>query len=596
MSVFKDFSGYREGEDLAKIPVNNLAYPSKNVLVHKGVIYSRPGIKNDGNAHTTDNKVHSEFVWKDAAGGVRPLRFTGQKVQVKYGGLWITIFSGLQSAVTRVRCATWVDSTGSIIKKRLFFVDGSDKIYEWNGAIAEVASYSSQNVTISGSSTLEQIGFDPGNVTPQDVQVVHFSGGAVANITEYATDDSMADGIMHLTSVPSPVPVAGDLLIASVVEHTSTLAGFNKDEIYTYKNHVAVANLSSVRVYFSDQETKLDFSVPGTTTALSAFFLNLDGFFTAMISRKNVLWISTEDDWFKITKLNEMNAYDQWVEIEKVEQAERTGALPFAVANHKGDIIFMAADKTLNRVTTLELVGTDEIKLISDEVEDLFKRLDLETDVRIYYLDRYIWIISPNDSTAVLLDWIAGYFQPPQILPLSCISVIDGTAYGHSNVRDETFELMVGHNDLGTKIESVIAFGYYSHKSDLDLKEYKLFGVSGRTTKSAKATVVHYYEDDGGRAKNTTVIDGNEIKLFKLPDDISFGTHPFGTKPFAGDALPASNMGRFFAFDKHIAIPQFEYRPVFTITGDEAEFHLLSWMIDDKPSSTPIPSELFIPQ
>lgn len=597
--IANDFKGYIEGRDVTKIPVSNLVYPSKNVIVSKGKISTRGGIVNDGTASTGNNKIHSEFVWKDALGGVRPIRCTGQKVQVKYNDLWYTIFESLDSNVTRVFFATWVDGNGAIIKKRLFFVDGSTKIYQWNGAIAEVDSATSNSVVVDGTETCAQLGFDAGNVTAQTI--LHFIGSATdANSEESQTNDPTGD-TLSISGTFGTTPVAGDIIIAKPVAFADEIsATFNLDVIYSYKNHIVVANYDSVNVYFSNIETYslatgLDFTMPASAsrTALTAIFMRLDGNFTAMIARKNVLWISDADDWYKVTKSIEQNAYDLWVDVEKFETGERKGALPMACAKYKGDIIYMAQDKTLQRVTSVEVLGTDEIRQISDEVEALFQRLDLD-DIRLYYIERAIYILCPEDSTLVILDLIEGYFQPPQILPINCMSVIEGVKYGHHNAVDETYILFSGRNDLDTPIEAKIAFGYQHGQHQFRYKQHTIFGVSCRLTGDTKCDVDQYFEENGAKTSTNFEIDGATIKTYTIDDDVSWATHPYAERSWGGADMEVSELRRAMVFSKFDAVSYFDFRPVFIISGDSNEFHLLAWFIDDQMAKRKIGNDLFI--
>ena len=136
----------------------------------------------------------------------------------------------------------------------------------------------------------------------------------------------------------------------------------------------------------------------------------------------------------------EQNAYDLWVDVEKLETGEQKGALPMAVAKHKGDIIYVGQDKTIQRITTLEITGIDDIQLVSDNIEGFMQRIDV-TDIRLYYIERAIYFIFPEDNTLLILDLVEGYFQPPQIFPIQCMSLIDGVKYGHHSARDETYKL-----------------------------------------------------------------------------------------------------------------------------------------------------------
>lgn len=597
------YKGYKEGEDIAKLPAEYLGYPSKNVLCYKGVVKTRKGIKNDGTVHTANTRIHSEYVWKSAPGGAKALRVFGSTLQVKWVNelgkpIWITLFTGLSATTTRVRFTSWVDINGSIIKSRLFFVDGSESIYEWNGSIATVASISTTLITISETSSLLALGFDAGDSVNQNVRVVKFAAGVVSNITAYLHDDVCTDTILNLTTTPSPTPTVGDLVMSSVVTR-SLLSGISKDDIYSYRNQLHVGTFKSGRIYYSHATTyPVTYTVPGTKTAITADIMDLEGNYTAMIGRKNILWISTVDDWYKITKTNAQNTYGYWTTVEKFEQSERTGALPCAVAIHKGDIVFLGQNKYLYRITTLEIIGIDDIRLISDEIEGLLLRLNTK-NVSVKYDERYIFIVYPEESTLLMLDTIVDVFQPPQTLPVSCLSVIDGVRYGHSNARNETFQLFIGRNDLGTRIEAIIAPGYLQGEHEFRMKKHTLFGMHARATITTKVTTNHFYEEAGAKGANEMSFTVNDIKQYAVSDDVSFAAQSLATRSFAGvsdENNPAfdNDLKGFFIFDKYIALSWFNYRPVFTITGEEVELHLLGWYIDDHLSETKIPNDLFI--
>jgi hypothetical protein len=254
----------------------------------------------------------------------------------------------------------------------------------------------------------------------------------------------------------------------------------------------------------------------------------------------------------------------------------------------------MGQDKTLQRITTVELLSTDEIKTISDDVEALFKRLDL-TDVRLYYVERAIYIICPTESTLLILDMIEGYYQPPQIMPIHCMSVIDGVKYGHHNDDNQTYKMFSGRNDLGTEIEAVISFGYYSGTgaTDFKYKKHSMVGVSCRLTGATIATVDQYFEEDGARSTTNFEIDGSKVKTFTIDDDVSYATHPYAERSWGGADMVDDPLKRAMVFDKFSG-DYFDYRLKFNITGKDSEFHLLGWYVDDKVSDTKIDPALFI--
>ncbi len=597
-----NFKGYAESRDKTKVSTAFLVAPSKNVLITKGKVITRGGITNDGIAPTNTEKVHSSFVWKDALGGKRHIRVTGQNVQVKYDSKWLTIFSALSADTLRVFFATWVDSNGAIYKKRLVMCDGSTSLYTWNGAINKVASYSASNITLDTTKTMLQEGNDLG--TTHNQTIIHYSldgSGAVTGTYEYAHDSDCSTNIMHLTSVPNPVPVAGDIIIAKPVAKADAISSaYNIDAIYSYQNHLICANYNSVSLYWShvvtyDLVSGFDFVMPvsASRTATSPILMTLDGNFTAMIARKNVLWISDADDWYKVVKSVSQNAYGMWVDTEKFETGDGKGALPMAVAKHKGDIIYLAQDRTLQRIVTLEISGQDQIKLMSDEVEDLFRRVDV-TDVRLEYFTRAIYIICPNDSMLIILDMVEGHFQPPQTMPLNCLTFYEGYLYGHSNATNETFYMFDGLSDLDTEIEGIIALPLYHGGNQFAYKKHDIIGISSRITGDTKVQVEQYFEEDYAKGKQNFTIDGAKIKTFTISDDVSWATNPYATRAWGGADLVTSPLKRAMTFKKYNGIDYFDHSIKMTISGDNNSFQLLGVYTSEAVSTAVIGQDLFI--
>ena len=265
-----------------------------------------------------------------------------------------------------------------------------------------------------------------------------------------------------------------------------------------------------------------------------------------------------------------------------------------AVAKHKGDIIYLAQDRTLQRVVTLEISGQDQIKLMSDEVEDLFRRVDLD-DVRMEYFTRAIYIICPNDNTLIMLDMVEGHFQPPQTLPLSCLTFFDGDLYGHSNAVDETFYMFNGLSDLETQIEGVIAMPLYHGQNQYKYKKHEKIGISCRITGDTQVAVEQFFEEDYAKGKQNFTINGATVKTFAISDDMSWATNPYATRSWAGaDDVVISPLKRAMAFKKYNAIDYFDHSIKMTITGDNSNFQLLGVYTDEQVSTALIGKDLFI--
>ena len=604
--VTENFRGYREGADLSKIPAEFLAYPSRNVLVTKGKVVTRGGLENDGTASTGDFPTHSEVLWKDAAGGSRFLRVWGQTVQVKHGDVWFTIFTALDSGVARVIFDTWVDSNGTVIKKRLVFCDGSTSLYTWNGFVGTVASYAPTTLTfVADKANLGLMGTDDGSGTTQTVMLYSLDGNGDVDATDtgtYTTNPN-AGLTIALTGAPAFTPVAGDIVIAKPVTFTNAISStFPIDAIVSYKNHIVAANYDSVETRWSHVQTYalasgFDFTQPvaASRTALTPVIVYLTGNFTAMAVRKNVLWVSDANRWYKMTKTEEINAYDLWVDVEYRDPGERKGALPMALASHKDDLIYLAQDATLQRITTLDVLEKDDFQLLSDDVEGMFQRFDLD-DVRLYYYGRGIFFILPTEGVMLILDtaeqeW---YFQPPQDIPIQCMTEVGGVKYGHHNARNETYELFTGRQDLdAARAEAVIATGYQHDGHHFRFKKHSNIGMDCRMTNSTNVLWERMFEEDGAKATGSSSFVGSDHPSFNGDVDASWATSPYGSYPHGGDDS-ANDVYRHFVFAKDRVDGYFETRPIITISGDESEFHLLAIWAEDVPSARKISDDLFI--
>lgn len=475
--------------------------------------------------------------------------------------------------------------------------------------------------------TALQLGFDPpGNASGvvDTVSVVRFtSPGVVAGIDSYniaggGTNRSTPANILPFGSSMSNVPNVGDIVIG---QFTSTAGATflpqlpTYDEIYTYQNHVVVASLASTIVYFSDSIAYLAFSVPDEDLlASSAFIIQLPGYFTAMRNRLNpqtqlgVCWISTRDSWTKVTQAFAADAEGNYVTAVQITETDSLGALPFMVADYEGDPIYLGYDFRLQRIESVEAVGKDAFKTLSDEVSDMLARLDW-TEGRMIYTTRYVYLLSPANSTMVLLDMIEGAFQPPQDMPAADILNIGGILYGMSCAKDETFEMFVGRNDLGAPIESIFAPGYYQgfqfHKGkvlpqDFQKKDATKYAISGRMTRSTLIKAELYFENEGAVARERYQVNGQKVMLYNLPKSMAWGANLFGKKSVGGMSNPAEELCRVYAWRHYSALGWFEWRPIYRVTpipgAVNQEFHLIGFFMDDTLADYNIPQNLYIPR
>lgn len=130
----------------------------------RGNITYRPGLKTRGNNDTTLAGTKSSFEWETSKGVTRVLRVNNGKLQIEFdagdgaGLVWRDLITGL--SLTRFIFDHWWDNTNK--KDRLLFAIGDTNLRMWGGGIGTVASVTSSTITLSGTQSAKQQGFDGG--------------------------------------------------------------------------------------------------------------------------------------------------------------------------------------------------------------------------------------------------------------------------------------------------------------------------------------------------------------------------------------------------------------------------------------------------
>lgn len=146
-ALTQKFPGYHAREDPTTLPVGTLVAPSQNVRINtSGRVALVEGYVLDGaGSSVADSGILSNFDFTNFKGDVRNLRAgfltaagNDGKLQYRYAptSTWINLFTSM----TNVRlsyCEYW-DNTALV--KNVLWVDGSNNVFAWNGAVTTFAS------------------------------------------------------------------------------------------------------------------------------------------------------------------------------------------------------------------------------------------------------------------------------------------------------------------------------------------------------------------------------------------------------------------------------------------------------------------------
>lgn len=162
-NLISNFAGYESARDKTNIAFNFLVRGSVNVYKKlSGTIANRFGLKRRGSADATIAGVDSSWEWNTSFAKVRPLRVSNSKLQVESDivasgtYVWYDLLTALTTS--RFVFDAWYNATEA--KDQLVFVKGTSDLLSWSGGIAALASATANSITVAGTDTLAQDGFN----------------------------------------------------------------------------------------------------------------------------------------------------------------------------------------------------------------------------------------------------------------------------------------------------------------------------------------------------------------------------------------------------------------------------------------------------
>lgn len=193
------FAGYISSLDPSLAEANVMILGSKNVYKKlSGTIAVRPGRKLRGTTSATIAPVRSSAE-PIILGNTRPMRVCNGKWQVEMttssGVLtWADILTGLTDITqTRFVFNTWWDDNNK--KDVVVGVNGSGNLYAWSGGVGELLSATANTITLVGTQSALQLGFDSsGTLLIGGVEYTYTGAGVSDNtaISNNATTSSPA--------------------------------------------------------------------------------------------------------------------------------------------------------------------------------------------------------------------------------------------------------------------------------------------------------------------------------------------------------------------------------------------------------------------
>lgn len=583
------FSGYRAREDQTTLDPQTLVYPSQNVVIKtSGRIAAVKGYALDGAGSTViDSGILSNFDFTPTIGAVRNLRagfmtsaLNDGRLQYRYlAALGVVNWVDLATGLTNVRlsyCNYW-DNTNLV--KALLWVDGSDNIFYWNGAVTTLASATTNTVTLQGSLTWAQLGFSAtGSITIGGVTATYSGGSGSTTLTGVSVDfsASVVAAIIHQT----PVTTALSDMSAIPAAFGPTVIGCGRN------NQVYVGASNSNVLYLSKVNDYTDYSFTAAARiAGEGWTKTLDAPPVAFVPLENRsdenaydLYISQGTDTWGVITSTVTVAFDssgvaqnsvETLEYVRLKVAPLQGAQSSRlVGKMKNHIMFVGNDNVANFLGWISYQAVPETVDFSYPIIDDMKSYDF-TDASIFFHRNYCYIAIPKagiirvynmtdqtkqttmsayhpyeDVDVANQPW---FWEAPLTFPLSGFYVVDGELYGHSYTTSESYRLFVGGSLNGQQIDVNATFAYDDKGDRTQSKGSNEIWVEGYIAQNTELMVNVVGDLDNFATSQTTKVEGNDSAIVAFGSGAhALGKNNLGSQPLGGSQLISGSLPSWF--------------------------------------------------
>lgn len=577
-ALAKESLGYQTSTDPSNTNKRLLIAGSQNVLIdQQKKTRIRPGYTRLGPANSALTPITSGFRWDTSTGIKHPQRIyngvlesyltTVDSVAIN---AWAQIY-GSFSTTGRVRAAQqggvvtpWYDATEGIDLELL--VQGDDSVFEWNGAVAVVASIGAATITKAGTDTFAQARF-------------YHTRNKVVRCVRTGTDYTYTGGesTTTLTGFGTTVGlVAGDILVQKVVTiaqgsvTSGWPAGRTNDVAYVFQNQLCIGSFNDPIVYISKNTAYANYAYSTPRIAGEGALLTLNNPIRALNSLGAYLLAFAGPDTIFRADYQQVAVgatLAETLNVQKFDVGTNKGALnQESVISTGNQLAYLTNEVAVRTISNIQnLTGIDP-KTLSDPIKPDFDA-ETWTDAGGVFYKNTLEFYAPASSKLYMLNYsmdpngrVERYWNPPQILPITALTIFDAGSgeflYGHSNAVPETYLLFDGlsdgqyaNMDVADKIaiHAIAKFAYDDMGKPERLKTFDEYAVKGEITPNTPDLLLSLdYDFEGYTQFVQRTINGTDEDILQgSVSNNSLAQSLLALQPLGGLLTPPANARRF---------------------------------------------------
>lgn len=268
------------------------------------------------------------------------------------------------------------------------------------------------------------------------------------------------------------------------------------------------------------------------------FKLQLDSNgFSAMPQEKHMYLSSAAGQYYTVSPQLSADLQSETFVLERLKTEQQNKPLfPYLMQSTKNFLSIVSTEKTWDILGRQKFLELPQSKTLSDHVRVDFETGDWE-DSNIKYIDRKQYFVRPKQGDVLVYDDFMKYWHSPMVFGrrVSSIAFIDGKIIGHSNERNESYELFtVDRNDLDIyPLDCRIIAPYYDFGKRFQPKATTAIAFDGYMDGNPHIKWRFNAGIGGCQGKRQEEID----PLFCVPEDTaslgksSLGFHGLGNSP-----------------------------------------------------------------
>ena len=581
---------YRAREDNTIISPSMLISPSKNVVNNTANrLQLVKGYTVDGDVSTAiDSGILSHYDFypvrtqdiRNMRAGFMTTAGNDGKLQFRWVNpstnavSWVNLKTGLTSINMCFTGEYW-DYTEKL--KLLLWVDGSNNIFEWNGAVTTFASATATTLTKQGTATWAESGFYVSkanrSITIGGVTATYTGGENTTTLTGVSVDFSATAVGSEIHQSPITNALSG--MTAILATFAPTVIGCGR------QNQVYLGSSVSNVLYISKVN---DFTNYTTTTPVrvagDGALLVMDEPPVKFISQEvhgdgqaYDMWISTgKDRWAIIRSTLSSDNANEKLEFIRLKSGPLQGAKSERLCGKmKNQIVFISNDNVCNSMGYISYQFVPVMQDLSYSIIDDMNSYDL-TDGSIFFHKNYIYIAVPKSGLIRIFNMTdqteqnnPSYYNPseqldskqpffweaPVMYPVSGFYVVDGELYGHGYNTSESYKLFTGGSFNGQNIDANATFAYDDLGDRTQSKGSNELWVEGYIKQNTTITAT-IREDIGSFQQNQTVyIYGNDSNTVSFGGGgNSLGDTPLGVQTLGGNQFISASLPSWFHVSK----------------------------------------------